>query len=88
MEQISLIEGYVIPEKQKPKGRSKYRKMQDKHGTLKDHSCKDCVHLLRHEYHDRVYFKCRQWILSHSTATDIRLKDIACGLFKESEATK
>ena len=42
--------------------------------------CGDCPHLLEGFYHDRKYFKCLAYGLSHSEATDWRKKWLACGL--------
>lgn len=45
-----------------------------------DRKCADCDHLLRGEYHGRVYYKCTVYGLSHSEATDWRKNYPACGL--------
>lgn len=42
--------------------------------------CGDCPHFLEGYYHDRKYFKCVAYGLSHSEATDWRKKWSACGL--------
>jgi hypothetical protein len=82
MEQYTIF-GDIAPEIKEPeKNTRRYKKMQEKHGTLEGKTCKDCKHLLRFDYHDRIYYKCELWIVSHSTATDVRLKDKACGLWE------
>ena len=45
-----------------------------------DRKCVDCDHMLRCEYHGRVYYKCTVYGLSHSEATDWRKNYDACGL--------
>ena len=42
--------------------------------------CGDCPHFVRFRYHDRVLLKCRAYGLTHSEATDWRVKYAACGL--------
>lgn len=37
------------------------------------------------DYHGKRYYKCQQWFVSRSAATDIRLKNKACGKYEESE---
>jgi hypothetical protein len=48
------------------------------------HTCNDCVHLHRYEYHNRTYIKCPNHRLgeSHSEASDMRAGWPACSLFK------
>jgi len=70
----------------KPKGRSKYKAMIELHGELQDKKCGDCEYFLRSEYNRKMYFKCEKWILSNSAATDKRVKDQACNLFKEAKS--
>lgn len=45
----------------------------------KGKTCRTCAHLLSGKYHNRTYHKCLIWVVSHSAATDIRLKWPACG---------
>jgi len=61
---------------------NRYPRMTEKWGITADCKCGDCEYFLRLEYHDKIYKKCDKWIVSHSTATDIRVKDQACGLFE------
>lgn len=53
--------------------------MHATYGTA-DGICGDCPHFLRHRYHDKVLLKCRAYGLTHSEATDWRVKYAACGL--------
>jgi hypothetical protein len=82
--QINLFGEYQEYPKvqEKPKGREKYKTMQQIHGTIDGKICKHCQHCRSIEYANK-YYKCELWILSHSSATDIRLKNTACGLYKE-----
>ena len=68
-----------IVEPIKPKGgRKKSKTMQELHGTKEGETCKTCTHCIKCGYHGRTYYKCELWIISHSAATDIRLKNKAC----------
>lgn len=53
--------------------------MHAKFGTA-DGTCKDCPHLISGRYHDRILHKCEAYGLTHSEATDWRLRWVACGL--------
>ena len=65
-------------------GRNKYKTMQATHGLRKDKKCRDCKHLYCKPW--RVnYYKCDMWYQSNSSATDIRLKDVACNMFEERD---
>ena len=48
-----------------------------------EHKCGDCVFLARYAGTKRSFFKCEKMGYTSSVATDIRLKDTACNLFKE-----
>lgn len=50
------------------------------HYGYSDGICGDCPHFVRFRYHDNVLLKCRAYGLSHSEATDWRVKWPACGL--------
>lgn len=58
------------------------RKMARMHLLFGRHSghCKDCPHLIRGEYHDKHYYKCKAYGLSRSEATDWRVGWDACGM--------
>jgi len=45
-----------------------------------DGICGDCPHFLRYRYHDRCLLKCMAYGLTHSEATDWRVKWQACGM--------
>lgn len=62
---------------------NKYRSMQEMYGTIEGKQCKTCKNLMSVDYHNRTYYKCQLWFLSHSKATDIRLKDKACRKYEE-----
>lgn len=68
------------PERKMPDNR--YKTMQELHGYSEGHTCGTCGNLLKFEYHDRTYYKCDLWKISHSSATDIRLKNKACGKWR------
>jgi len=43
--------------------------------------CRDCTNLLGYSYFGKKYYKCDIYGVSHSTATDWKLKWQACGHF-------
>ena len=47
---------------------------------IADGICGDCPHFLRYRYHDKCLLKCRAYGLTHSDATDWRVKWSACGM--------
>lgn len=63
----------------------RYKTMQEIYGTIEGKQCKSCKNLMKVDYHNKTYYKCSEWILSHSKATDIRLRDTACGKYEEVE---
>ena len=46
------------------------------------HQCKECKYCVKRVM-SKVHYKCEKMGMSHSSATDIRLKDAACRLFEE-----
>ena len=76
------INEIVRREKQK---RKRYRTMQQIHGIKEGNICGDCKHCVGFRQ-SKTWYKCDLWIMSHSSATDIRLKDTACNKF-ESEVS-
>ena len=85
MKQIDIFGNEYVPLPPEPKkGRKKYKSMQYLHGITEGKMCKTCRHCLGIDYHARTYYKCELWILSHSPATDIRLKNKACGKYEEN----
>lgn len=80
MENYDMFGGYSTPpEKKKPS--QKHKSMQEMHGILEGKNCSTCKHLLKCEYHGRTYYKCELWAITHGAATDVRLKDQACGKY-------
>ena len=62
----------------------KARKIDAMHKQFGQHDgkqCRDCCHLISGEWHVRRYHKCELYGLSHSEATDWRLKYQACGAY-------
>lgn len=59
----------------------KFAAMQKRFGSCGVLRCKDCCHLKRLHYHDRVYYKCELYGLSHGESTDWRLHFPACGMY-------
>ena len=45
------------------------------------HKCRECSNFRVYEYHDKRYFKCAAYGISHSEATDWGANYRACGLF-------
>ena len=50
---------------------------------IEDHTCKECVHVLRVYGGRRDYYKCSKAKQTHGPGTDLRLKWPACSLFEE-----
>ena len=62
--------------------------MQAMYGTRIGHICKDCIHLRTWSFGKRKVYKCELWLkhfTGNSSASDIRLKNVACGKFDLSE---
>ena len=59
--------------------KEKFRRIN---GYLQGKTCKDCKHLKTFKQHYKTYYKCERIGVTSSEATDIRLKDCACRLFK------
>lgn len=55
--------------------------MHKRFGTNYALCCKDCSHLICGEYHDRRYYKCEIYGLSHSESSDWRRSWMACGMY-------
>ena len=62
--------------------KTKFRYM---HGYDDEHKCGDCEHCVRVNAGHRTVYKCKVMGITSSTATDIRLKDIACRAWKRRE---
>jgi len=72
-----------VPQQKKPSGR-RYKTMQEQFGEVKDKTCKTCKNCVGFRY-KRTYYKCKLWIITGGEATDIRLKDTACGKYEAKE---
>lgn len=79
-EQINLFGEVCLVPEAKPKRRG-YKTMQELHGLNNSHICKECAHLIKLQY-SKAYYKCGLWKVTHSKATDIRVKQAACALFE------
>lgn len=78
------IFGNLVPVEKtiKEKPSKKFKTMQEMFGFTKGKFCKTCRHKFKREYAG-TYYKCEKWHTSNSSATDIRLRDPACGLYEE-----
>lgn len=84
VKQIDIFGNEInIEDLPKPPSGRKYKTMQQLHGEFIGKKCGDCVHCLKVRYHRKTYYKCELWHISNSEATDIRLKNVACGKFAE-----
>lgn len=66
----------------------KARKIDAMHRRFGPHvgkQCRDCIHLIGGEYHNRRYYKCKVYGISRSEATDWRLSYPACGAYNVPE---
>lgn len=85
--QLDIFGGSIrLEDLQKPKPPSgrKFKTMQQLYGTTTGKTCKTCKHHICYEYHNKNYHKCELWHVSNSAATDIRLKNVACGKYEEN----
>ena len=76
-----------VIEEQKPKPRMTIKeRFRSINGINKSHKCKECQHCIRYILRNgKSYYKCQKMGISSSEATDIRLKDYSCNLFKVVE---
>jgi hypothetical protein len=70
------------------KHRRRYKPMQELYGLTQGKTCKTCKHCLKINYHCKTYYKCDLWFISNSEATDIRLKNNACGKYESESDTE
>lgn len=63
----------------------KIENMYELFGKSEGLKCKDCEHLITHEY-SRRYYKCEVYGNSASVATDWAINKTACGLFNKPYA--
>ena len=83
--EISMTELEKQFQETQQKHRKRYKPMQELFGLTQGKTCKTCKHCLKVDYHCKTYYKCELWVISNSEATDIRLKNTACGKY-ESES--
>lgn len=81
--QIDIMGNEVKMKEPEPPSR-KFKTMQQLYGTKEGFTCKTCEHVVRNQW-NRVYYKCELWKMSNSTATDIRLKNTACGKYEKEK---
>lgn len=79
IEQYNLFGGISQVTEPKKKPTNKYKTMQELHGIKEGQTCKTCANLVSYKYHGKIYNKCQLWVISHSSATDVRIKTVACG---------
>ena len=72
-----------IEKKEKLK-RKRYKTMQQMYGTKEGKKCGTCKHCIGYS-RSKTWYKCSLWFISHSSATDIRLKDTACNKYESEE---
>lgn len=79
--------GDIIENDFAPRDLKKNEAMRYRHGKRDDKTCADCEHFLETSWEKgpTSYFKCDQFGISASAATDWRKKYIACGLWKERD---
>ncbi len=89
MKQLDLFGGEIDVDKlNKEAKKQKFNRLSIKgtfrrvHGYDNKNNCQDCVYCICRNSGNRNYYKCEKIGLSSSEATDIRLKDYACDLFK------
>lgn len=82
MEQIDIFGNAVMY--QDPSKKTKT--MQEMYGTKQGKTCKTCVHLYARRQ-SATWYKCELWddfFRGCSAASDIRLKNTACGKYEEN----
>lgn len=73
-----------------PRGRKKTPTMQEMFGTIEGKTCKSCKHCFGYTQ-SKTWYKCELWLRlafpghGHSSASDIRLKNPACGKYEEDK---
>ena len=86
MKNLDLFGNEVeIPDPQR--GRKKTPTMQEMYETVEGHTCRECAHCFVYRQ-SRAWYKCELWLKffpghGHSAASDIRLKNPACGKFEK-----
>lgn len=67
------------------RGGRRRKRMQEMHGMIDGKTCKTCKHCVKYVYGYKHWYKCEKWAVTSCSATDIRLKDQACGKYEEDE---
>lgn len=75
----------IIEEQNKQKKQTIKQKFREIYGFKNGYKCANCIYLYCRFHNNRNYYKCEKMGLSHSIATDIRLKDVACNLFEKAK---
>lgn len=85
MKQLNVFGEWVdLPEPPEPPPKLTIKqKFRSEYGYKNGKICGNCQYCEKCEYHSRNYYKCDKIGYSHSVATDIRKKDIACNLYEE-----
>lgn len=85
--QLDIFGNIVTEEQIKPKrvGRRKYSTMQEMYGVIDGKTCKTCQHCKHFLCGNKSVYKCELWYMTHSEATDIRLKNQACKKYQEDK---
>ena len=86
MENYDIFGNCTVPPEPPSPGRKRYPSMQSIHGIKQgNETCKTCNHCVCKFHHGKIYYKCALWIISHSSATDIRLKNKACNRYEKEK---
>lgn len=89
MKNIDLF-GNEVDVPDPPRGRRKTPTMQQMFGTIEGKTCKSCKHCFGYTQ-SKTWYKCELWLRlafpghGHSEASDIRLKNPACGKYEEDK---
>lgn len=66
-------------------GNRRRKRMQEQYGVIEGKTCKTCKHCVKYVWGRKGWYKCEKWVISSCSATDIRLKDKACGKYEEDK---
>lgn len=84
MEQVDIFGDNIPLSEVNPKEKRNIKEnFRVRYGLDFSHRCGDCKHIICIINRGRRYYKCRLIGISHSTATDIYLKDISCRQWAE-----
>lgn len=76
--------GTIEEPKEPERATNRIKTMQEMYGYTEGQTCKTCKHVVKRKW-NKIYYKCDLWRLSHSSSTDIRLKNKACGRWEKDE---